>query len=158
MAKKQKGTGQQSGTIILNKKARHDFHIDEKFEAGLVLTGWEVKSLRAGKAQLVDSYVLLKDGEAWLVGSQIQPLTTVSTHIVADPLRDRKLLLHRKELAKLFSAVQQKGQTCICTALYWKKHIVKCEIAIARGKKEFDKRATQKERDWQRQKQRLMRQ
>ncbi|MCX4027961.1 SsrA-binding protein SmpB [Endozoicomonas sp. SM1973] len=157
MVKKQKKSGQSSSTIVLNKKARHDYHIDERFEAGIALSGWELKSLRAGKVQLVDSYVLLKDGEAWLVGANITPLSTVSTHVVADPQRDRKLLLHRKELAKLFSITQQKGQTCICTALYWKKHLVKCEIAIARGKKDYDKRAAEKEKDWQKQKQRLMR-
>ncbi|MDE1463283.1 SsrA-binding protein SmpB [Spartinivicinus poritis] len=157
MVKKQKKSGQSSSTIVLNKKARHDYHIDERFEAGIALSGWELKSLRAGKVQLVDSYVLLKDGEAWLVGANITPLSTVSTHVVADPQRDRKLLLHRKELAKLFSITQQKGQTCICTALYWKKHLVKCEIAVARGKKDYDKRAAEKEKDWQKQKQRLMR-
>ena len=157
MVKKQKKSGQSSSTIALNKKARHDYHIDERFEAGIALSGWELKSLRAGKAQLVDSYVLLKDGEAWLVGANFTPLSTVSTHIVADPQRDRKLLLHRKELAKLFSITQQKGHSCICTALYWKRHLVKCEIALVRGKKDYDKRAAEKEKDWQKQKQRLMR-
>lgn len=157
MVKKQKKSGQSSSTIALNKKARHDYHIDERFEAGIALSGWELKSLRAGKSQLVDSYVLLKDGEAWLVGANITPLNTVSTHIVADPQRDRKLLLHRKELAKLFSITQQKGHSCICTALYWKRHLVKCEIALVRGKKDYDKRAAEKEKDWHKQKQRIMR-
>lgn len=154
MAKKPK---QQSNTIALNKRARHDYKIDEKYEAGIVLQGWEVKSLRAGKAQLTDSYVLLKDGEAWLLGTNITPLDTASTHFVTDPGRTRKLLLNNKELSHLLGAVNQKGYTCICTALYWKKHLVKCEIALAKGKQLHDKRETEKDRDWNRQKQRLAR-
>lgn len=122
-----------------------------------MLQGWEVKSLRAGKVQLTDSYVLLKDGEAWLLGANIQPLNTVSTHVVADSVRSRKLLLNQRELAKLAAGVDQKGHTCICTAMYWKNHLVKCEVALARGKAEHDKRESEKDRDWQRQKQRLMR-
>jgi SsrA-binding protein len=145
------------GTIALNKKARHDFHINERFEAGLVLQGWEVKSLRSGKAQLTESYVLLKDGEAWLFGAHISPLTTASTHVDADPVRSRKLLLNKKELSKLFGAIQKKGQTCVPLALYWKKSNVKCEIALVSGKKQHDKRAAEKERDWNREKQRTMR-
>lgn len=154
MAKKQKIS---PGTIVQNKKARHDYHIEEKFEAGLVLTGWEVKSLRAGKVQLTESYVLLKDGEAWLLGAHITPLNTASTHVIADPTRTRKLLLNKRELAKLFSTTTQKGYTCVPLALYWKKNRVKCEIALATGKKQHDKRATEKERDWGREKQRIMR-
>ena len=146
-----------SGTIALNKKAKHDYFIEEKYEAGLALTGWEVKSLRAGKCQLVDSYVLLKDGEAWLLGAHITPLQSASTHVIADPTRTRKLLLHKKELAKLFGAVAQKGYTCVCTALYWKGHLVKAEVCLAKGKKDFDKRAVEKERDWEREKQRIVR-
>ncbi len=146
-----------TGTIALNKKARHDFHINERFEAGLVLQGWEVKSLRAGKAQLTESYVLLKDGEAWLFGAHITPLATASTHVDADPTRSRKLLLHKKQIGKLFGATQQKGQTCVPLALYWKKNNVKCEIALVTGKKQHDKRATEKERDWNREKQRTLR-
>ena len=103
-----------------------------------------MKSLRAGKAQLVDSYVLLKDGEAWLMGAHITPLTSASTHVIADPTRTRKLLLNRRELGKLFGAVQQKGYACVALSLYWKKHMIKCEIALAKGKKEFDKRHTEK--------------
>ncbi|MFE8070709.1 SsrA-binding protein SmpB [Marinobacteraceae bacterium S3BR75-40.1] len=156
MAKKKK-PAPGSSTIALNKKARHDYHIEEKFEAGLVLEGWEVKALRAGKCQLTDAYVLLKDGEAFLLGFHITPLSTVSTHIVADSTRTRKLLLHRKELARLIGKVNQTGHTCIPLALYWKRNRVKCEIALAKGKKQFDKRATEKERDWNRQKQRVMR-
>ncbi|TWI52446.1 SsrA-binding protein [Pseudomonas duriflava] len=140
-----------------NKKALHDYFIETRFEAGLALAGWEVKSLRAGKAQLTDSYVLLKDGEAWLLGSHITPLQTASTHVIADPQRTRKLLLHKRELGKLFGAVQQKGFACVALSIYWKKHLIKCEIALAKGKKEFDKRATEKERDSNREIQRAMR-
>jgi SsrA-binding protein len=145
------------GTIALNRKAKHEYHFEERLEAGLALEGWEVKSLRAGKCQLVDSYVLLKDGEAWLLGANIQPLQSASTHVHPDPTRTRKLLLSRRELSNLFSAVQQKGYTCICTAMYWKRHLVKCEIALAKGKQEHDKRATEKQRDWNREKQRITR-
>jgi len=145
-------------TIALNKRARHDYFIEQKFEAGLVLEGWEVKSLRAGKAQLVDSYVLLRGGEAWLLGANITPLTSASTHVVADPQRTRKLLLHSKEIAQILAATQQKGYTCVATALYWKANKVKCEIGLAKGKKQHDKRATERERDWNRQKQRVMKQ
>jgi len=155
MSKKKPGT--PSSTIALNKKAKHEYHIEERFEAGLSLLGWEVKSLRAGKAQLVDAYVLLKNGEAWLLGAHITPLSTASTHVIPDPTRTRKLLLHKKEIAKIVGKVNQAGFTCIPLALYWKKNKVKCEIALAKGKKQFDKRATEKERDWNRQKQRIMR-
>jgi len=155
MAKSKKsGTG--SGTIALNKKARFDYHIEEKFEAGLVLCGWEVKSLRAGKAQLVESYVILKNQEAWLVGAHFSPLKTASTHVIAEPTRERKLLLNKRELSKLIEATEQKGHTCVALALYWKGSKVKCEIALAKGKKLHDKRDTEKDRDWGRQKQRLM--
>lgn len=146
-----------NNTIALNKRARHDYFLEEKFEAGLALQGWEVKSLRAGKGQLTDSYVLLKNGEAWLIGAHITPLATASTHFVTDPVRSRKLLLNHRELSKLFGAVNQKGYTCVATALYWKNHLVKCEIALAKGKQSHDKRETLKERDWERQKQRLVR-
>lgn len=145
-----------SNTIALNKRARFDFEIAEKFEAGLVLEGWEVKAIREGNVQLTDSYVLLRDGEAWLLGANIMPLTSASTHVVAEPQRTRKLLLHAKELARIFAATQQKGFTCVATAMYWKGNKVKCEIALAKGKKSHDKRATQRDRDWDRQKERLM--
>lgn len=145
------------GTIALNKKARHDYHLDATFEAGMVLTGWEVKSLRAGKGQLTDSYVLLKDGEAWLIGLLITPLTSASTHVIADPTRTRKLLLNARELNRLIGAVHQKGYTCIPLNLHWKGSRVKCEIALAKGKKDFDKRDTEKDRDWEREKQRTVR-
>lgn len=146
-----------SGTIALNKRARHDYHLEERVEAGLALEGWEVKSLRAGKAQLVDSYVLFKDGEAFLLGALITPLPSASTHLVTDATRTRKLLLNRRELDRLAGAVQQKGYTCVATALYWKRQRVKCEIALAKGKAQHDKRETEKARDWQRQKQRILR-
>jgi SsrA-binding protein len=152
-----KTSGKSSGTIALNKRARHDYQLEEKFEAGIVLEGWEVKAIRSGKAQLTDSYVLLRDGEAWLLGANIAPLQSASTHVIADPQRTRKLLLHAKELARLFSATSQKGYTCIATAMYWKGNKVKCEIALAKGKQQHDKRATERDRDWDRQKERLMR-
>jgi SsrA-binding protein len=145
------------GTIALNKKARHDFLIEERFEAGLALEGWEVKSARAGKVQLVDAYVIIKKGEAWLIGALISPLLTASTHIHPDPTRTRKLLLHRHELSKLIGAVERKGYALIPLAMYWKNSRVKLEIGLAKGKKEHDKRASDKERDWQREKQRILR-
>ncbi|MEJ2361106.1 MAG: SsrA-binding protein SmpB [Gammaproteobacteria bacterium] len=153
--KKQAGSG-GSSTIALNKKSRHDFQLEERFEAGLVLEGWEVKSLRAGRVQIRDSYVLLKGGEAFLMGAHITPLATASTHIRPDPTRTRKLLLNRQELSKLIGAVERKGYSLIPTAMFWKKGRAKLEIALARGKKLHDKRASEKDRDWQRQKQRIM--
>lgn len=148
---------QQNNTIAQNKKARFDYHLEEKFEAGIALQGWEVKSLRAGKAQLTDSYVLLKNGEAWLLGALISPLQTTSTHFVVDAQRTRRLLLNRKQLNQLIGSVQQKGYTCVCLSLYWKGHIAKAEIALAKGKQLHDKRETEKERDWNREKQRIVR-
>ena len=140
-----------------NKKARHDYFIEDTFEAGVALQGWEVKSLRAKKSQLTDTYVLIQNGEAFLLGCHITPLEAASTHVVADPTRTKKLLLHRKELARLFSATQQKGYTCVCTKLYWKSHLVKAQIALAKGKQAHDKRATLKDRQWNIDKQRLVR-
>lgn len=121
-----------------------------------MLQGWEVKSLREGKVQLVDCYVIFKNGEAWLLGTQITPLPTASTHFVTDPQRTRKLLLKKRELSKLIAATQQKGYTCVCTKLYWKEHLVKAEIALAMGKQSHDKRAAEKERDWNREKSRIL--
>ena len=144
-------------TIAQNKRARFDYHLLDSFEAGLSLAGWEVKALRAGKAQLTDSYVLMKGGEAYLLGATITPLDTVSTHFVTDPTRTRKLLLHKKELAQINAAVTQKGQTCVSSALYWKGHLVKARIDLAQGKKLHDKRESEKARDWQRQKARIVR-
>jgi SsrA-binding protein len=155
MAKKKTKT--PSSTIALNKKARHDYFIEDRFEAGLVLQGWEVKSLREGRAQLADSYIIIKDNEAWLFGFHISPLLSVSTHVTPDPTRTRKLLLHRHELDRLIGAVERKGYTLVPLALYWKKGKAKLEIALARGKQAHDKRTTEKDRDWQREKQRLTR-
>jgi SsrA-binding protein len=153
---KKKVTKSTSSTIALNKKARHDYFIEDKFEAGIALQGWEVKSLRAGKLQLVDSHVILKNGEALLLGALITPLLAASTHIHPDPTRTRKLLLHREELSKLIGAVERKGYTLIPLAMYWKKGLAKVEIGLAKGKKTHDKRATERDRDWQRQKERIM--
>jgi SsrA-binding protein len=156
MSKAKKKKPSESTTIALNKKSRHDFILGERYEAGLVLEGWEVKSLRSGRVQLRDSYVIVKDGEAWLLGALITPLPTASTHIQPDPQRTRKLLLHREELNKLIGAVERKGFALIPTAMYWKRGRAKLEIALAKGKKEHDKRATLKDRDWKRDKQRIL--
>ncbi|MGK0673669.1 MAG: SsrA-binding protein SmpB [Halothiobacillaceae bacterium] len=144
-------------TIALNKKARHEYFIEERFEAGIVLQGWEVKAIRAGKVQITDSYVLLKNGEAFLFGAHISPLLSASTHVKPDPTATRKLLLHREEIGKMIGAVERKGYALIPLAMYWKGGWVKVEVGLAKGKKAFDKRAAEKERDWQREKGRLMR-
>ena len=146
-----------AGTIALNKKARHDYFIDERFEAGLALQGWEVKALRAGRLQLKEGYVLLKDGEAYLFGAHIAPLPTTSTHVIADPTRLRKLLLHRRQIDGLVGAVERKGHTIVPLELYWSQGKVKLEIGVAKGKQAHDKRDTEKDRDWQREKSRLLR-
>jgi SsrA-binding protein len=156
MAKANKAAANTGSTIALNKKARFEYTLEDRLEAGLALEGWEVKSLRAGKVQLVDSYVLLKNGEAYLLGALITPLSTASTHIHPEPNRTRKLLLHRDEIDKLVGAVDRKGYSLIPTAMYWRKGRAKLEIALAKGKKEHDKRATLKDRDWQRDKQRIL--
>jgi SsrA-binding protein len=148
---------QSSNNIAKNKRAGHDYHLTDRFEAGIALHGWEVKSLREGKIEITDTYVLIKDGEAFLLGAQITALNTVSTHYVTDPIRTRKLLLHKKELARILAATQQKGLTCVCTSLYWKGHLIKAEIALAAGKQSHDKRQDSKEKDWDRQKQRIVR-
>jgi len=155
MAKAKK---QPDNTIAVNKKARHDYFIQEKIETGLVLEGWEVKSMRAKSVQLKESYVLIKNMQAWLLGAHISPLPTVSTHKIADPTRTRKLLLHRYELSKLVGAVERKGFTIVPLSMYWKKGKAKLEIGIAKGKQKQDKRASIKERDWQRDKQRMLKQ
>lgn len=157
MAKKSKtvkGTG--TSTIAVNKKARHDYFIEDRMEAGMVLQGWEAKSLRAGKVQLVDSYVFIKDGEAWISNLLITPLQTASTHINPEATRVRKLLLHREEIDKLIGAVERKGYTLIALSLYWKKGRAKAEIGLAKGKQKQDKRATEKDRDWKREKERIL--
>jgi len=156
MGKKKTKKDNSSNTIVLNKKARHDYILEERFEAGLALEGWEVKSLREGRVQIRDSYIQLQDHEAFLHGTVITPLQTASTHISPNPQRNRKLLLHRQELNKLVGAVERKGYSLIPTAMYWKKGRAKVEIALAKGKKLHDKRASEKSRDWQRDKQRIM--
>ena len=145
------------GTIAVNRRARHDFFIDERYEAGLALTGWEVKALRAGRLQLAEGYVIVKDDEAWLLGSHITPLNSASTHVVADPTRTRKLLLKRRELDHLVGAVERKGYTLVPLAMYWKNGRAKLEVGLARGKKAHDKRAAEKDRDWQREKAQTLR-
>ena len=157
MAKNKSKTKTGSSTIALNKKARHDYFIEDRFEAGLALQGWEVKSLRAGHVQLSESYIIIDKGEAFLFGFHIAPLASTSTHITPDPTRTRKLLLHRRELDKLIGAVERKGFTLVPLALYWKRGRAKLEIALARGKQQHDKRSSEKNRDWDRQKQRLLR-
>jgi SsrA-binding protein len=142
--------------IAVNRRARHDYFIEDSFEAGLALEGWEVKSLRAGNAQLTEAYVNVKNGEAWLVGAHFAPLKTVSTHITADPTRARKLLLHRLELDRLIGKVERKGNTLVPLDLHWSKGRAKLEIGLAKGKKQHDKRAANKDRDWQRQKARIL--
>lgn len=153
---KKKTSGSSSNTIALNRKVRHEYTIEQRFEAGIVLQGWEVKSLREGKVQIADSYVLLKNGEAWLLGSVIQPLLSTSTHVLAESDRTRKLLLHKKEIKLLIGHIERKGYTVVPTAMYWKKNKVKVEIALVKGKKEYDKRADKREQEWNREKQRLI--
>jgi SsrA-binding protein len=145
-----------SSKIALNKKARHDYFIEDTFEAGLVLHGWEVKSLREGRAQITESYVHIRDGEAWLLGAHITPLKTASTHSHPDPTRTRKLLLNRHELDRLIGAVERKGYTLVPLNLHWSKGRTKLDIGLAKGKKQHDKRADKKDKDWQRQKARIM--
>ena len=143
-------------TIAINKKARFDYFIEDSFEACLALEGWEVKSLRAKSVQVKESYIILKNGEAWLQGAHITPLNTASTHITPDATRKRKLLMHRKEIDRLVGAVDRKGYTVVPLKLYWKKGRAKVEIGLAKGKQMHDKRATQKDRDWQRDKSRVL--
>ncbi len=156
MGKKKKQGGDGSSTIALNRKARHDFFIEDRLEAGLELQGWEVKSLRAGRAQLSEAYVLLRKGEAFLFGAHVTPLPTASTHISPDPTRTRRLLLHRSEINRLVGAVERRGYTLVPLALYWKRGRAKLEIGLAKGKKAYDKRAAKKEKDWERERARIM--
>ncbi|MDP1653203.1 MAG: SsrA-binding protein SmpB [Rhodocyclaceae bacterium] len=144
-------------SIAENKKAFHDYFVEEKFEAGLVLEGWEVKSIRAGRVQIKEAYVIVKDGEVWLLGCHISPLTTASTHIKPDPIRTRKLLLHEREIAKLIGKVERAGYALVPLNMHFAKGRVKLEIGLAKGKKQFDKREAEKNRDWDREKARLMR-
>jgi len=156
MAKGKKKSGAPSNRIAVNKKARHDYFIEDTFEAGLALEGWEVKSLRAGRVQISESYVILKGGEAWLLGAHITPLPSASTHITPDPSRTRKLLLHRAQLAKLIGYVERRGYALVATGMHWKRGRAKLAVGLARGKQQHDKRATERERDWRREKQRLL--
>ncbi len=139
-----------------NRKARHDFFIEDRYEAGLALQGWEVKSLRAGRAQIKESYVYVRSGEAWLFGAHLSPLNAASTHVQADPTRTRKLLLHRHQIDHLVGAVERRGYTLVPLELYWKNGRAKLAIGLAKGKKQHDKRATDKARDWQREKARIL--
>jgi SsrA-binding protein len=143
--------------IAENRKARFEYFIEDRFEAGIALQGWEVKAMRAGRAQLAEAYVYVKNEEAFLFGAHISPLKTTSTHVVADPVRTRKLLLHKNELSRLVGAVERKGYTIVPLDLHWKAGRAKLEMGLAKGKKQHDKRANEKDRDWQRDKARLLR-
>lgn len=154
MAVKKKKTPEN--TIAQNRKARHDYFIEETFEAGLTLQGWEVKAMRDKKANLVDSYIVIHNNEAYLHGCHVSPLITASTHITPIPTRNRKLLLHASEINKLIDAQQKDGYTIVPLALYWVRNLVKLKIGTAKGKKLHDKRATEKAKEWNRDKQRIM--
>lgn len=143
-------------TIISNRRARHDYFIEEQFEAGIILEGWEVKSLREKRGNLNESYVIAKNNEVWLLGLHLSPLLTASTHIKPDPTRTRKLLLHRKQINRLRGLIERKGYTLVPLSLYWSRGRAKCEIALVKGKKQHDKRAAEKDRDWERQKGRIL--
>ena len=145
-------------TISDNKKAFHDYFIEERFEAGMALEGWEVKSIRAGRVQLKEAYVIVKSGEIFLFGSHISPLPTASTHVKPDPVRNRKLLMHASEISKLIGKVERAGYTLVPLNLHFSKGRVKCEIGLAKGKKQYDKRETEKARDWQREQQKILKQ
>lgn len=144
-------------TIALNRTARHDYHLEDRYEAGIALQGWELKSIRAGRMNMGDAYAVVRGGEIFLFGAQITPLLQASTHVIADDRRTRKLLLHRNEIDKLIGKVERDGYTLIPTAVYWKANKVKLELALAKGKQDHDKRQASKDRDWQRDKQQAMR-
>jgi SsrA-binding protein len=144
-------------SIVANRKAYHDYFVEEKFEAGLALEGWEVKAIRAGRAQLKEAYVVVKNGEILLIGAHVTPLSTASTHVHADPTRTRKLLMHRKEISRLVGQVERAGYTLVPIDLHFSKGRIKLEIGLAKGKKQYDKRESEKQRDWNREKQRLLR-
>ena len=147
---------QLRASIARNKKAAYNYFIDERFEAGLALQGWEVKSLRAGKAQLSEAYVTLRGGEAWLFGAHVTPLSSASSHVDADPARTRKLLMHRREIDRLTGLVERRGFTLVPLELYWKRGRAKLAVGLARGKRKQDKRAAEKDRDWARDKARIL--
>ena len=156
---KNNGSGDKAvgKTIALNRGARHEYHLESRFEAGIALQGWELKSIRAGRLNMGDAYALIRSGEIYLFGAQITPLSQASTHVVADDRRTRKLLLHRHEIDKLIGKVERDGYTLIPTACYWKGNKVKLELALAKGKQSHDKRQASKDKDWQREKERTMR-
>lgn len=156
MAKKKSKNKSNSNTIALNKKARHNYTLTDKFEGGMSLQGWEIKSIRSGKVNISDCYVHIKDREAYLLGAEIQPLISASTHVVCDPVRPRKLLLNRRELDKLIGAVERDGYSLIATAMYWRKCWVKLEFYLGKGKKDHDKRADIKDREWKVEQGRMM--
>ena len=156
MAKPKKKKSHGRKNIALNKKAFHDFFVEDRYEAGISLEGWEVKSLREGRAQIKESYVLVRDGEAFLFGAHISPLSTASTHIHPDPMRSRKLLMHRRELDRLIGLVDRKGYTLVPLSIYRKFGRVKLEVGLAKGKQDHDKRASLKDRDWKREQSRIL--
>ena len=144
-------------SIVQNRKAHHDYFVEECYEAGLALEGWEVKAIRAGRVQIADAYVVVRNAALWLLGAHISPLPTVSTHFTPDPTRTRKLLMHAEEIKRLIGKVEQRGHTLIPLDMHYRKGRIKLEIALARGKLKHDKRASEREREWQRDKQRLLR-
>ena len=144
-------------SIVENRKAFHDYFIEERYEAGIALEGWEVKAIRAGRSQLKEAYVVVRNGELFLIGAHVSPLPTASTHVKPDPTRTRKLLLHAAEIRRLIGKVEQAGYTLVPLNLHYAKGRIKVEIGLAKGKKQFDKRAAERERDWKREKQRLLR-
>ena len=156
MATKKNSKQHNERTIAVNRKARHDYFIEENIEAGLALEGWEVKSLRAGRANLSESYAIVNNGEVFLFGAHFSPLPSASTHVRADPTRTRKMLLNRREIDRLVGAVERKGYTLVPLSLYWQRGRAKLDLGLAKGKKQHDKRATEKDRDWRRQKERIM--
>ncbi len=155
--KSSKDKANGGGTIALNKRGRHEFHIEQRYEAGLALQGWELKSIRAGRANITEAYAVVRDGELFLFGAQITPLISASTHVVADDRRTRKLLLNRREIDQISGRTIERGLTLVPTRVYFKESRAKVEIAPAKGKKLYDKRATEKKRDWARERGRLMR-
>ncbi|MEJ2480758.1 MAG: SsrA-binding protein SmpB [Acidihalobacter sp.] len=154
MSKKKPKTG--TATIAANRRARHEYFIEDTFEAGISLEGWEVKSLRAGRVQLNESYAFVRDGEVWLFGAHLSPLASASTHVKADPTRTRRLLLHREEINRLIGAVERKGYALVPLSMYWKRGRAKLELGLAKGKKQHDKRDTEREREWSRNRERLL--
>ncbi|WP_108651257.1 SsrA-binding protein SmpB [Dongshaea marina] len=156
MAKKKSKSKASASTIALNKKARHEYFIEETYEAGLELQGWEVKSLRAGKGNISDAYVILRQGQAFLLGGTFTPLDAASSHVVCDPERTRKLLMHRREIDRMQGLVERQGYTLVALELYWSKAWVKLKIGLAKGKQSHDKRTSTKDREWKVQKERMM--